>query len=44
MRKRRFTPIDGPGDRPSTIATDINDRGDIVIPGPGAVGLLDIVA
>jgi probable HAF family extracellular repeat protein len=39
-----YTPIDAPGDRPSTIATDVNDRGDIVIPAAGTVGLLDIVA
>jgi uncharacterized membrane protein len=40
----RYRFVDGPGDGNTSLAVDINDRGDILIPAPGVVeGLVDLV-
>jgi uncharacterized membrane protein len=33
----RYTLVDGPGDRSDTIAVDVNNRGDVLIPAPGTL-------
>lgn len=40
----RYRFVDGPGDGNTSFAIDINDRGDILVPAPGATeGLVDLV-
>lgn len=36
--------MDGPGNRNNTLAGDINERGNVVVQAPDAVGIVNIVA